>query len=205
MQPPATRSVYLSDLIVLLGATATGFAALRFIAGDLDELRRELSESWSSLALSSDGTRSLGRAASTCFALVMTVLVPICWAWTLAMVPLFLRSPRARLRQLARSPGAIACFSASCALVPPVFGLLYMAIAGATLPAANGESVGFQKLIALLFVAVPAQAGFAVIGAWLAIFLGGDSERETSWLDGVGRALGVYWIGSIFIVFWALT
>jgi hypothetical protein len=206
MPLPATRSLYLSDLIVLLGATAVGLAALRFFAGDLEELRRELSESWNTLDLSADSKRSLGRGVATCFALVMTVLVPICWAWTLAMVPLFLRPPRAPLCRLACLPGAIACFSASCALVLPLFGLLYLAIAGAgALPTTNYESVEFRRVIALVFLAVPALAGFAVAGAWLAIVLGRRYEPEPSWLDRVGRVLGAYWIGSIFLVFWAFT
>jgi hypothetical protein len=39
MPLPATRSLYLSDLIVLLGATAVGLAVLRFFAGDLEEMK----------------------------------------------------------------------------------------------------------------------------------------------------------------------
>jgi len=191
--------------MILVAATAIGFEGLRFAVGDFQELRVELSESLSALTDSPDRWPSWAWAVASCYGLVATVLVPFCWSWTLAMVALCLRRPRARLRRLTCQPGAIACFSASSALIPPLFGFLFLALVWVPFPPIGYESVVWRKSLALLFIVLPALSGFAVLGAWLGLLLGGRWRPESTWVDRAGRVLGMYWIGSILLLAWAFS
>lgn len=43
--------------------------------------------------------------------------------------------------------------------------------------------------------------GFAVVGAWSANILGGRWQFEQSWIDWLGFALGIAWIGLVLALF----
>lgn len=50
--------------------------------------------------------------------------------------------------------------------------------------------------------AVADFVGFAVVTNWLVLALGGRWRAERSWVDRLGRALGVYWIALFFLFRW---
>jgi hypothetical protein len=52
---------------------------------------------------------------------------------------------------------------------------------------------------------LPPLTGFAVIGSWATLFLGGHWRAEPTWIDRVGRLLGAYWISAIFLPMWVYT
>jgi hypothetical protein len=50
---------------------------------------------------------------------------------------------------------------------------------------------------------MPRWAGFVVAGAWIALALAGRWRPERSWIDRLGRAIGVFWIAAAihFLIF----
>jgi hypothetical protein len=50
-------------------------------------------------------------------------------------------------------------------------------------------------------VAYGDRIGFAVAGAWLALWLSGRRRPERMWIDRLGRVLGWLWLGLI-VVLW---
>jgi len=44
---------------------------------------------------------------------------------------------------------------------------------------------------------IPSEIGCAVAAVWAVQVIGGRFRAEPSWIDRLGRALGVFWIGMI--------
>ena len=63
----------------------------------------------------------------------------------------------------------------------------------------------FLNYFEIVCEAVADFVGFAVRSTWLLLFLGGRWRAEASWVDRVGRALGIYWIGLFFLLRWRQT
>ncbi|MFI5459221.1 MAG: hypothetical protein ACHRXM_27665 [Isosphaerales bacterium] len=198
------RTFTLMDAMSLVAATAVALAGFRCYAGDLGELRVQLSESLTAVAAPPDGWPSWGWAIWSSYGLLVTVLVPFCWAWTLAILGLRLRRPRSRLRRLMRQPGAIACYSAAFALVPALAGLLGLGVISGLLSGSDYASPQWDRLLGFSFILVPALTGFAILGSWATLLLGRRWRAEPDWIDRAGRLLGVYWIGAIFLPIWGL-
>ena len=160
----------------------------------------QLLESVTAFKASPDGWPSWGWAIYLSYGLLATVLVPFCWAWTLAILALRVRKPRPRLRRLACQPVAIACCSAAFALVPALVGLLCLAL----ISSIESESPQWERILGCSFILVPALTGFAVLGSWGTLLLGRRWRAEPSWLDRAGRVLGLYWIGAMVLPIWGL-
>jgi hypothetical protein len=189
------------DALILVAATAIGLAGLRASVGDLREVREELSESLAAIAAPPNEGPTWSWAIYSGYGLVVTVLVPFCWAWTLAFLALRLRRPRPPWRRLACQPGAIACGSAAFVLVPALVGLIFFWM---FLPKVDFESERWQKCLGCFFILLPAMTGSTVLGAWGSLILGRRYRVEPSWIDRAGRLLGIYWIAAIFLPAWGL-
>ncbi len=110
-----------------------------------------------------------------------------------AVVVLRLRLPRPRRRRLMRQPGWVACLAASgvAALAVPVL------VAKRAL-AYGFDDEGFASWFVDVgdgaFARLVLVCGAAVAASWLILALGGAWADERSWVDRLGRAVGVGWL-----------
>jgi hypothetical protein len=103
--------------------------------------------------------------------------------WMAAMIVIRLRRPRPRLIRF--QPGFVACVAVMVALFP---GLVWFA----TICHRPGfqQASGFEQA----WTISNQWTSTAVPGAWLGLFLARKWRPEPSWIDRMGRALGLYWI-----------
>jgi hypothetical protein len=103
--------------------------------------------------------------------------------WMAAMIVIRLRRPRPRV--VRSQPGFIACVAVMASLLP---GLAWFA----TIHHRPGfqRAQGFEQAWAI----ATQWTDTAGLGAWFALFLARRWRPEPSWIDRMGRALGLYWI-----------
>lgn len=143
---------------------------------------------------------------------VTEAVTPYLTAWTVAMLVIRLRRPRAGGRRLTRQPGLAACGAGVLVLAAmPALGLvrwaaewLWEAIVPST-PAASmyyGTMYGAPSPTPMAdlwltihsgFVAGSASIGDAIAATWLIMALGGWWRADRHWLDRLGRAIGFAW------------
>ena len=111
-----------------------------------------------------------------------------------AVLVLRLRRPRPGRRRLMRQPGWVACLAASAA------GALTLLVLGAKRYADGLSDLGEALLTATLaledgpFARLIHVSAAAVLVGWLVLALGGTWAAERSWVDRLGRAVGVGWV-----------
>jgi hypothetical protein len=110
-------------------------------------------------------------------------LSPLPAAWTLAALVFRLRAPRPPLRRLMRQPGAVANSAATM--------LILIGIVHYLLDLHNPSYHGgpFEYTVFSL--------GCGVGAAWLILALSMRWRGEPSWIDRLGRSLGIYWISMV--------
>jgi hypothetical protein len=180
------RRFMLLDGMVLVAATAAGYAvvhafASEFVQGDLSSVLRE--------SLSTGQFRDLA-------VILLLCALPVLAAWTLALVPLGLLKPRPRFRRLTRQPGLMAAISFATAA-----GLLattYLFFVIVTCLADSGSNLStiiglMLSPVGVLFL-LPVFFGVAISASWTTLILSRRWQAEPSWIDRMGRALGVFWI-----------
>ncbi len=182
------RCLDLWDAVILIVATAAGFEAWLVAIGFLGDppWRRN---------------PAVDRA--------MHLLMPLLFAWTLALPALRLRRPRPRWRGLFRQPGMAACAVALAVLICTLIGTAqswsihqFRPMPVTPFPprwmssAWAGRLPPLQQLGRLLYYdgLGSTWAGPAICGAWLTMALGGWWRPERSAIDRLGRAIGVVWI-----------
>ena len=107
---------------------------------------------------------------------------PILLGWTFAFFVIRLRGPRPPFRRLARQPGVSATFAATAMVA------VWSAFIGVqSLLGKSGEA-----LDVLTFS--PIGIGPAVLGAWIALYLGRSGRPERGWIDRAGVAIGALWV-----------
>jgi len=113
------------------------------------------------------------------------------WLMSLAvsLMAAGLLPPRSRLSELCRQLGFTACWVTT----------LVMAIDAVCMFAMNPDSLtNFDKLIRcfsyVYFWQTTGQVGFGVLIAWTTLAFAGCWRSEPSWIDRMGRVLGVVWI-----------
>ncbi|HEV3163064.1 MAG TPA: hypothetical protein VGZ22_03405, partial [Isosphaeraceae bacterium] len=116
---------------------------------------------------------------------VLSVALPFLAAWTPALLLLRLRKPRPRLGRIARQPGAVACAVATTAMTIVALWILALWAAGVS---------GRVLHASVLFVNYSQLVGFAVVGGWASLALGGRWRQEPSWIDRAGKLAGAAWI-----------
>jgi hypothetical protein len=99
--------------------------------------------------------------------------------WTLAYVIMRLRKPRPPLRRLVRQPGMVAC---EVWLLGMFLGICLQ--------------VEAYPLLAPIAVV---STGFAIPTTWAILALRGRWDTEPSWIDRLGRGLGVCWSAIILL------
>jgi len=192
-RPSPSRPFTLMDAMILIAATAASGPGLRRI-GELFEPGMAVPD----LIL---GLLGAGRFRESGFVLAVLSL-PVAVAWTVAVIPLRLKRPRPSWRRLAREPGWLA----ACSAVP---GMALLGLGVGVCFFGWGRSIFYVDDIEVsLFTLAPSLAGATVLGSWMTLILGRRWRAEPSWLDRLGRALGVYWLamgaGAPFLARWAL-
>ncbi len=121
---------------------------------------------------------------------------------------LMLRScpPRPTFRRLARQPGFVACFAASFVIMMGIALDLLEVAAWGHLDAFTVRTGGQRPFFDLIRTITEAEQypGHGVAVAWALLWLGGrrrpdSTSSSSSRLEGVGRALGYYWLAFIVL------
>jgi len=216
---PARKFTFL-DALILLAATALGFGVVWvfWTPAPWVELPR----------LPVDHPQASVRAIqwTTVVPDLMLVARTFLSSWALALLLIRLRRPRPRLRALMCQPGMAACSAAALMIVVYTLWIVAAQIGEAlsptvpiaiAFPAATpthpvlparlptpqvtlGTSVTLRGTSSFLVHPwVATECGGAVIGAWLALALTGRWRPEPSWIDRLGRIVGVAIVASNII------
>jgi hypothetical protein len=189
-RPIATRRFTLLDGMIAIGAIALGLAPLQWMG--LGEESMESLGSMNSPFLSATYLDDLVMVS-------LTLVTPSAMAMTMSFLVLRLRQPRLRWCRLVRQPGTVASLAlvlswlfagafASIILVGDMTGKPIMASTG-------GPYVfGFRDWVQSFTIYSPPLGGFAVVVAWSTQRLLGRWRAEASWVDRLGRLVGVVWI-----------
>jgi hypothetical protein len=206
------RRFLLSDAIVLVSATAVGLAVVKPYYAAMTPLR------WTPPF--PFATRFIGWIEGVWVCLILAS--PFAAAWTLAVLGLALRRPRARWSRLVRQPGLVAGLMAAFVLVVrlPGFATMCVRVVGnSNLAVRNVTSIGgggigrgggcftglppgYLWFDADHFLNTMAMIGVAVGSSWILLLLSGRWRAERSWNDRVGRVLGWFWIAILPFTCW---
>jgi hypothetical protein len=178
------RPMNLLDAMVLIAATALALLAIRWY-GPIEFVPDSYSSAFTYLKL--------------CFHLMSFPAA----AWTLALFFLRLRRPRPPLRRLLRQPGAAACTAVLIVLAIRTINLILVLGAGAIVAPGRRLMENIGLFLEDIFqmgeevVEVPAGIGCAVAAVWAVQILSAQWRAEPSWIDRLGRLLGLFWLATI--------
>ena len=193
----ADRPFTLLDAMILVGSAALGMGVTRWLdpTGSLWALIKAIASNfaweWNLFDQAVPG--------------LLIFAMPAAVTMTLGVLALRLRKPRPRWRRLARQPGIVAYFALALSWVAAgayaVVGALSNVPTVATPATAPGLPPGTSFAWVLLSyhqeftVLGSVLAGFAVVVAWATMILVGRWRPEPTWLDRLGRLVGVAWMG----------
>jgi hypothetical protein len=181
MHKPAERRLHLSDLMLLVAATAPAFLVVQM--------------HW---PIDTTIMNSYVNITTTIRNFMYVLSFPMA-AWTLTLFLLRLRRPRPPMRQLIHHSGTSACTGAVVVMVVRLITLaLVLGFTAVDLPSYRSLP-GIVVLIGDIdeFQAVPSEIGCAVAAIWTLQLISGQWEARPSWIDRLGRVLGMFWIGTI--------
>jgi hypothetical protein len=178
-----SRPFTLTDAMILIAATAIGLCAERTRTSYLQldtQFALSNSEFWLDFACS------------------------LALSLTLALIPLRLLQPRPAWRRLRRQPGLVVSLTSVLVVA------LWCLSRAPSVLRASWRSIPWLKEAALAdafdTTFWPYFHGPAVAVAWMVLALSGRWCPEASWIDRLGRALGITWIGlfvaSSILEFW---
>jgi hypothetical protein len=168
--PP--RRFTLRDAIVLVAATAVGFAWIR--------------KNWGASINNFDGLGDWFDAASE-------MLMALLKCWTVAALGLRLLRPRPPLHRLLRQPGAAACGAATIVIGIDFVGFLIIYSARArSWPWPQFFMRIWEDYTSMQPDAEPFADSVAI--AWALLGLSRRWRPEPSWIDRMGRGVGTLWI-----------
>ncbi len=191
------RRFSLADAMVLVAATAAGFA-----------ISREGQRSLSALFVDGGpGVDSLERLKPVLGPLARGIFAwgPVLTCWALALLALRLRPPRPARRRLFAPPGVAACFLATLLVG---FGTVESAWRSCLVPDFVGVDVihatpRIPELARVLQVgSTSATVGFGIAALWIWMTAAGRWRPEPHWIDRAGRILGVTWLVAIPLRLW---
>lgn len=116
--------------------------------------------------------------------------LPFAVTGTIALMVARLVPPRASFPRLSRQPGAVACFVAT---------LTISILAAWVVSVHFFKPARYHRPFSLWLYSL--YVSFAVIGGWSSLALSGRWRAEPSWVDRVGRFMGIIWIGTLIVVF----
>jgi hypothetical protein len=200
------RRFLLSDAIVLVAATAAGFAVVRPYYATMKLL--DFAPPLATAPPSSGWIRGLFGC--------LVLSAPLLMAWTLAIFGLRLRQPRDRWSRLVRQPGFVAGLMAALVFAWRLIGFATMCLRVIGLPrlsistvrqgALSGSWGGWPPRHLLFetdhYLDTMAMIGVAVAMSWIFLLASGRWRPERSWIDRTGRVLGWFWILMLPLTSW---
>jgi hypothetical protein len=208
---PTPRKFLLSDAIVLVAATAVGLDLVKPFSAAMTPVR------WTPPF--PFGSRFLGWIEGVWVGLVLASHFAV--AWTLAILGLRLRRPRAPWRRLVRQPGLVAGLMVASVLVLRLLGFATMCVrvlgqsnlrnvtslgGGGIGRAGGGAFMGLPEGYLWFdfdhFLNTMAMIGVAVGSGWVLLLVSGRWRAEPSWIDRAGRVLGWFWIAIFPLTGW---
>jgi hypothetical protein len=186
------RRLTLLDVMILIAATAIGARSLHVIWNllNVSHLASPL-DTWPILGVLVRAPHAIGAA------------VPLVAAWTVALPVLWIRHPRPPFHRLVLQPGMAACTAATLALgISALYRMAEVAAHAVSLgqPVSFGDQ-GIWALICMDLIQRPSGVGIAVAAVWSWLILGRRWRPQPTWIDRLGRGLGVYWL---MMIFWIL-
>ena len=114
----------------------------------------------------------------------------------IALLAMALREPKRRWPRTLRQPGVAACAATILAFAMDVVrsGMAALENYRIALDPRFSHIYPWQWEMVAFDVLKPAHIGFCVASAWMALWLAGALRSGRSWIDYLGRVLGVYWI-----------
>lgn len=188
MSKPDRRRITLSDVMLLVAATALGMALAQFgwprsVSDPLGLWLR-----WPAIPSGYPSRNWVVPAAER-----LAPILPCLAAWTGAFLATRLSAPRPRRRRLVVQPGFVGAVAA----------LSVLAIESSLLVGSSwidgrfgrfGWPGALAEFAANATVLLAHHAGWAVAVSWLTLVLVGRWRPEPSWVDRWGRLLGFAWI-----------
>ena len=183
-RPTDARRFTTLDAMILVGSLAAGLGVLRWFRP---------SEVW--IRILAGGVLSLSWSwhwANNYLPHLFMLMMPFAFSMTLGFLALRLRRPRPRWRRLVRQPGLAACLALvlGCATAWPLTFL------NQVVTWMRGYADRVDPLICFeAFCKISSTlGGFAVVIAWGTMLLVGRWRAEPSWIDRLGRIVGLGWI-----------
>ena len=200
MQSTSRRKFLMLDAMVMMAATAVALAILAGTGTNLERLADWVRDSVENVGKPPEGWFFSLWAIFVIDSLATVIAFPFCLVWTLAAIGLRYRQPRPPLRRVASLAGATACWAAAVPVVPGFLACLYdwqdrSLIFMTPWPYSWDFVIGGQHELDLLFL--PSWGGLAVLGSWTTLILGRRWTAEPTWIDRVGRLLGIYWLSTL--------
>jgi hypothetical protein len=186
------RRFNLRDAIIVVAAMALGLGALRLRIrfADLPRFFRSVvvGKPWEwpveTLVLRVTG--------------LIEIAFPCVASWTLGSLALRLMPPRPAGRELGDQPGFVACAEFLIIAAGSYLAVIVtLATRGELADASGLDLIGYHATASL---PVTQLGGWAVAASWIALGIGGRWGPEASWVDRLGRGLGVFWIGAGLVV-----
>jgi len=178
------------DVMILVAATAIACPVGLWIAQQFSAeiFWSGLYKDFLSLFDSSDGDGMILEEAVALGGFFFLLFAPFAAAWTIALALIQLAGRREPLRSLANRPGAAAIFPAgiTCAFVSVILVLKYHIN--------DFYNPHSPFSLELMFLLLPMLVGASVSGSWMMLLIGRRWNAEPSWIDRLGRALGVFWV-----------
>jgi hypothetical protein len=131
----------------------------------------------------------------------LELVVPILAPLTCASIVLRSRPPRPSRRRVLCQPGLVACLAASMVFVfhlaKRIAAMAAWGLVSLSNPSSGNYFFGPSPYDDNELGEAAAFAGVAVLGAWLTLAVGRRWRPEASWVDRLGRLLGLAWIATI--------
>ena len=184
--PSVRRGPSLLDACVFIAAIGLGLAAVRS-----DEMG--IARVW--LDNSNSGSNGAFRLR---FSLAVTYATPFLFFFSVAIVALAFRSHQGDRKEAMLRPGVAACF------MVVAFTILYVIVNPArklfygTLYAYDEVSQSLNGIFVQELLDMASRAGYLVAALWVLQAVVGGGSGRSSWIDKLGRAIGVIWLVFLF-------
>ena len=184
MLPSIPRRFTLFDAMVLIAALAVALFPIRW---NLMAWSWYFSGEWSASAVLKRGVEA------------DALLCPLALTLSPALWVLRLRRPRPGLARVFRQPGMAA---STATLVYELFfftATLISLVLHYAFASLNNHHLFYSlNAVMWLWILPLCFTGILVLAVWIVLWLSGAWRVEPSWIDRVGRILGIYWVANSF-------
>ena len=194
------RRFGLVDAMILIGAIGTGCMLTRWVSQATEgmiSLSSLLDSVYSIVRLRLDSRVSRGSMGLLVTEMAfksVALLVPFLGTATGALLPMRLLVRRPGIGYSMSRPGMM---SASAS----VLALVFLSLLATVVLLARGSDDAFLDLSAVdVIVFAPVFVSLAILSSWMTLLVSGRWSIEPSWIDRMGRVLGILWIATAFAI-----